>query len=150
MKRPHSWRFTAKGPSIPAPACIFVPDTRLGVAWLQCGERLNRKPPHATLQLLGRDCRAVKIVIHAAHKTSIKVTTFSYKILRVSDLYSRCRPLRQLLFRTLYTYTRNSSALLGQTKVVGSGVLSRRYVTLIVPQTRYSGHGGDDATHILD
>jgi hypothetical protein len=30
LKRPRSWRFARRGPSIPALACIFVPDTRLG------------------------------------------------------------------------------------------------------------------------
>jgi hypothetical protein len=49
------------------------------VAWLQCGEQLNRKPLHATLQPLGPACRAGAIVIQAAQKTSIKVTAFSEK-----------------------------------------------------------------------
>ena len=76
----------AKGPSIPAPAYIFVPDTRLGCPGLQCGERLNRKALHARLQQLRRGYRALATVNHAAHKTSIQPATLGDKIFDVSHL----------------------------------------------------------------
>jgi hypothetical protein len=101
LKRPHSWRFTRKGPSIPAPADICVPDTRLGCPGLRCGERLNRKALRARLQQLGRGYAALATVNHAAHKTGIQPATLGDKTFYVSHLgglHSRPSPIAAASF----------------------------------------------------
>jgi hypothetical protein len=101
LKRPHSWRFTRKGPSIPAPTDIFVPDTRLGCPGLRCGERLNRKALRARLQQLGRGYPTLATVNHAAHKTGIQPATLGDKTFYVSHLgglHSRPSPIAAASF----------------------------------------------------
>jgi len=58
LKRPHS-RSSREGAFHPGARLHLCPGHAVGVARLQCDERLNRMALRATLQPLGRGCRAV-------------------------------------------------------------------------------------------